>query len=192
MIATMAMRETPNRRMPVLLALVALAFLLSGCARYAVTDYDSGARFADYRTFALQPRDGSDSIQSLDASRIEKAVARELNKRGLEKADSGEADVLLRYAIDDEVRTEARGPTVGFGLATGGRPFGFGVAHSPVRTRDFQEGKVVVEMVDRQDSRVVWKGIAQRNLTETMSPDRRTELINRVVDEMFKNYPPGG
>lgn len=186
-----AIPRCQSRNIPWLMTLLVVVMALSGCTRYAVTDYDREAGFGDYQSFALQPRDGSESIQSLDASRIENAVTRQLSERGMEKVPAEQADVVLRYAIDDEKRTESRGPTVGLGLGIGRSPFGFGMAHSPVRTREIQEGKVVVEMVDRAAERVVWKGIAQRNLTETMSPDRRSTLINRVVDEMFDKYPPG-
>jgi len=169
-------------------AILVLATALSGCARYAITDYDAGSNFDDYRSYSIEKR-GDGEIQSLDATRIERAVRRELSERGLESVDEG-ADLKVRYTIEDEKRTESRGPNVGLGFGVGRSPFAFGMSHSPVRTREIREGKLVVQLVDAASERVVWQGTGQRNLTESMGPDSRSQLIDRVVSEMFKDYPP--
>lgn len=171
-----------------LVILLALTLAVSGCARYAVTDYDTGAAFTDFDSYRMEAR-SEDAIQSLDATRIERAVRRELSDRGLEETSEG-ADLLVRYSIEDEKRTESRGPNVGLGFGFGRSPFGFGVAHAPVQTREISEGKLVVQLVDAGSQRVVWQGTGQRNLTESMSSDNRSKLIDRVVSEMFKDYPP--
>lgn len=171
-----------------LAVLLVLAIAVSGCARYAVTDYDGGAAFSDYSSYRMEARKEGE-IQSLDATRIERAVRRELSDRGLDETDEGPS-LVVRYAIEDEKRLESSGPNVGLGFGFGRSPMGFGVAHSPVRTREIQEGKLVVQLVESGSQRVVWQGTGQRNLTESMSPDTRSSLIDRVVKEMFKDYPP--
>ena len=171
-----------------LVVLLAMSMMVSGCARYAITDYDGGADFSQYRSYSIEKR-SEGRIQSLDATRIERAVQRELSERGLDQSDNG-ADLKVRYTIEDEKRLESRGPNVGLGFGFGRSPFGFGVAHSPVRTREIREGKLVVQLVEAESQRVVWQGTGQRNLTENMSPDSRSSLIDRVVREMFKDFPP--
>ncbi|MEQ6885743.1 DUF4136 domain-containing protein [Salicola sp. Rm-C-2C1-2] len=163
--------------------------LVSGCARYAATDYDSSAGFDRYSTYQFAKRGGEDAVQGLDAARIERALEKALAGDGFTRADS-DPDVLVRYRIEDEVRTESRGPSVGFGFGFGRSPFTFGMAHSPVQTREIREGQLVVEMVDPTIEQIVWEGRARRNLSESQDREDRTRLIDRVIEAMFEQYPP--
>ena len=175
-------------RVGLLLLLTLLA--LSGCARYVVTDFDREARFADFQNYVFVNKNesGDEQFQTLDASRIENALTRELDKQGMAQMDSrDEADTLIRYWIEDSKRTESTGFSTGIGIRSA--PFGFGVATSP-SSREIVEGKLIVEVVDAESRRVAWRATGQRNLNEQMSPDRRTELIDRIVREMFDRYPP--
>ena len=168
--------------------LILIVALVSGCARYAVTDYDSNAGFDRYSTYRFTER-GEDRVQGLDAARIERALEQALAGNGFTRAES-DPDVLMRYRIEDEVRTESRGPSLGFGFGFGRSPFTFGVAHSPVETREIREGQLVVEMVDPQLEQVVWAGRARRYLRESQDREDRTVLIDQVVEAMFEQYPP--
>ncbi|TVP54725.1 MAG: DUF4136 domain-containing protein [Halomonadaceae bacterium] len=176
-------------RYPALIVMVLL--LLSGCARYVVTDHDSRASFEQYQTYTLVGKDEQDPdrFQTLDSARIESALRRELNQQvGMRFVDDREeADLLVRYRIEDARRTESTGAS--FGVGFGRSPFGFGVASAPP-TREVKEGKLVVELVDSNNRQVVWRGTGQQNLEERMSPDQRTRLIDRLAKEMFQRYPP--
>ncbi len=55
---------------------------------------------------------------------------------------------------------------------------------------EIKEGKLVVEIVVPEDSRVIWRAVSQKRLTEQMKPEKRSELINELIQEMFDNYPP--
>ncbi len=61
---------------------------------------------------------------------------------------------------------------------------------SPSRYREYKYGKLVVELIDNDNNKIVWRSISQRKLTETMTPKSREEFIDEQVFEMFKNYPP--
>lgn len=170
------------------LVMAALASLLTGCASYAVTDYDSRAGFDTYSSYDFAPR-GDNDVQSLDAARIERALTQALEAEGFSETDTS-PDILLRYRIEDEVSTESRGPRIGLGFGFGRSPFTFGVAHTPIETREIREGQLVVEMVDPELDQVVWEGRARRYLRETQDRDERTEVIEDVIEAMFEQYPP--
>lgn len=163
--------------------------LVSGCANYAVTDYDSSAGFDTYNTYRFAESDEK-AVRGLDAARIERALKQALAGEGFKEMESS-PDVRVRYRIEDEVRTESRGPTLGFGFGFGRSPFTFGTAHTPVETREIREGQLVVEMVDPSIDQVVWAGRARRYLRESQDRDERTELIDQVIEAMFEQYPPG-
>jgi len=164
---------------------------LAGCASNVVTDYDAGAGFAEYQTwaFAGKQNEGQRDFLSLDASRVENAVASALERQSMEKVAEAEADLLVSYRVEDVERLDTTGFTYGFGW--GRSPFGFGLSTAPP-VREIREGKLVVELVDNDTDRVVWRGASKRYLNEDQSPERRRELIDEVVQDMFEQYPPQG
>jgi hypothetical protein len=167
------------------IALISLLLTLAGCSSVAI-DYQPGSSFQQYQTWAYSAPDKD--AQSLDSQRIEKAVTTHIAGTGLEKAPQDQADLLIRGQTVDASRLESSG--FSFGLGTRQDNVGFGIGTTP-SVREIQEAKVVVEMVNRETSQVVWRGEGRRNLNPDMSPETRTKLINRLVEEMFEEYPPG-
>lgn len=160
--------------------------LLSGCAS-VVIDYDKQARFTGYTSYAfMTPSEGRDYL-SLDAARIERSLNRELAARGLQPVLEEEADILVRYDIETEIRNESTGFSYGLGYGRGA--FGLGVM-TPPDSNEVREGKLVVEFVTPKDKRAIWRGAARRNLTESMRPDARQALIDQLITEMLEKYPP--
>ncbi|WP_417547163.1 DUF4136 domain-containing protein [Marinobacter segnicrescens] len=174
-------------RVPHLLALVALGLLLGGCAAKVVTDYDSNAAFASYQSWAFALNAG-EGYTSLDGSRVEAAITRELGSRELNQVDASTADLLVSYRIDEVERLDTTGFSYGLGFGSG--RFGWGLATAPP-VREVREGQLIVELVDSTTERVVWRGASKRYLNENQSPETRQELIDEVVAEMFNRYPPG-
>lgn len=168
-------------------SLMAILLLLAGCASNVVTDYDSATVFGNYSSWAFAP-DKDSGFVSLDASRAESAIERELTRKAMRKLDPGEADLLVSYRVEDVERLESTG--FSYGLGFGRRNFAWGLSVPPP-VREVTEGKLVVELVDRRTGRVVWRGASQRYLNERQTPERRRKLIDEVVTEMFSKYPPG-
>lgn len=165
-----------------------LVLVLSGCASNVVTDYDSGTVFGNYASWAFAPKKDGESFTSLDGGRIESAVERELNRKAMNKVPAGEADLLVAWEIVEEERLEQTGVGLGFGFGSGN--FGWGLASAPP-VREIEEGKLVVELVDTDTDRVVWRAASRRYLNENQSSDKRRKLIDEIVADMFEKYPPG-
>lgn len=165
-----------------------LVLALSGCASNVVTDYDSGTVFGNYASWAFAPKGEGKSFTSLDGGRIESAVERELNRKSMRKVEQEQADLLVTWEIVEEERLERTGVGLGFGFGSGN--FGWGLSSAPP-VREIQEGKLVVELVDTDTDRVVWRAASRRYLNENQSSETRRELIDEVVADMFEKYPPG-
>lgn len=167
-------------------AALPLLWLLTGCAS-VIVDYDREARFTGYTSYAfMAPTDDKDYL-TLDAARIERSLNRELTARGLAPALEEDADILVRYDIETEIRNESSGFSYGLGYGRGA--FGLGVM-TPPDSHEVREGKLVVEFVTPEDKRAIWRGAARRNLTEGMRPDARQALIDQLIIEMLEKYPP--
>ncbi len=169
--------------------LVSLLMLaLVGCASNVVTDYDSGTVFGDYASWAFAPKGEGGNFTSLDGGRIESAVERELNRKSMRKVEQKEADLLVAWQIVEEERLERTGVGLGFGFGSGN--FGWGLSSAPP-IRQIEEGKLVVELVDTDTDRIVWRAASRRYLNENQSSESRRKLIDEVVADMFEKYPPG-
>lgn len=160
---------------------------LVGCASNVAIDYQSDAAFAEYRTYAFAPRTSDEGVRSLDDERIEQAVRREMRQREFTLLSEDQADVLVRYRVEDTVQLKSSG--VGYGLGFGRNNLGIGLSTAPDK-RAVKEGKLIVELMQRDSRQVVWRGSGQRNLTERMKPAERTALIDQLVQSMFDKYPP--
>lgn len=167
------------------IALIALVLFFTGCSSVAI-DHQVGTDFARFQTWAYSDPGGE--AESLDAQRIKQAVRKYIGITGLEKASEQEADLLVRGRVVDTSRLESSGLSFGFG--TRHDHVGFGMVTAPP-VREVEEGKVVVEMVTRERNQVIWRAEGRRHLSPGMSPESRTELVNKLVREMFEKYPPG-
>ena len=166
---------------------IMLTLWLTGCASTVAIDYRPEAVFAEYRTFTFSNAEANEDIRTLDGERIEQAVTRELTTRGLTSTPKDSADLLVRYRVEETVELETSG--FGYGFGFGREHLGVGVATVPdVQAK--KEGKLVVELVQRDIRQVVWRGAGQRNLTEQMTPQQRKVLIERLIRDMFERWPP--
>lgn len=169
------------------LLIAAAAVLITGCASKVVTDYDAGAPYDSYQTWAFGPS-ADNSYTSLDGSRVEDAVSEALVAEGMTRTDADSADLLVTYHIDDVDRLDTSGFSYGLGFGRGN--FGWGISTAPP-VREVKEGQLIVDLVDTETNKVVWRGTSKRYLNQNQSPETRQKLIDDVVTDMFSRYPPG-
>jgi hypothetical protein len=187
------------------LDLIPLLFALSlgGCvAKYDVrTDSDPAIDFSAYKSFAIPPRTQPDTPDILDNSlvrkRLEGFFVRELTAHGLAPvADPSTADLLVRYWVTTEAKTDITTvPSAGpYGYGYGyGSPYPYwggrwGPMYQDVVVRDYTEGTLVLDLVDRQRNELVWRAY----VVGTLSRERETvyELVDEALGRAFQDYPP--
>src|SRR5688572_22050844 len=183
------------------LSLLPLLLALAVCvAKYDVrTDSDPAIDFSAYQSFAIPPRTKPDTPDVLDNSlmrkRLEGMFVKELNGHGLAAAaDPATADLLVRYWITTEAKTDistvpSGGPS-GYGYGSpypywGGR---WGPMYQDVIVRDYTEGTLVLDLVDRQRDELVWRAY----VVGTLSRERETvyQLVEEALGRAFEDYPP--
>jgi len=172
---------------------VGLAMLTLSCASVSIaTDYDRNVDFAHYRTFAflgghIWVNGMADDNNTLVKDRIRRSVVAELTAKGLQQVTSN-PDVYVAYLAGARTRTEveATGPYVaGFGPY-----FGVGGWWGPMYTdwwaRTYTEGTLVVDLVDAQSKKLVWRAYAETEVNRPISDQK----MQQVVDKAFKKFPP--
>ncbi|MDH3626744.1 MAG: DUF4136 domain-containing protein [Acidobacteriota bacterium] len=158
--------------------LMVLALISSFPAIAELTiEHESDVDFSAYRTFAWAegPRAARPEIATL----ITEAVERELLAKGLVSLETGQAD--LQISSHTFVSGQA--------LTTGSyaRVADFGVITSDVVVKS--EGVLMIDLIDPQSGRTVWRGFASEVMGDPKLPKLRKK-IDRVTRKMFRQYPP--
>ena len=171
---------------------------LSGCATRVRSDFDREAVFAYYNSFdwiAPPVRASEEGMQSdpegpfarnsLLDKRIRAAVNGNLEARGFRYLESGEPDFRLNYHVTFKDNLVGSGSDFGyFGrYRRGGFSSGFNWS-----VRQYQEGTIIIDIVDRAKDQLVWRGwMTSRNRDGNYDEAE----INRAVSQILVHFPPG-
>jgi hypothetical protein len=160
------------------IALPLTAMLAGACAATSVTtDFDQQANFAQYQTYAIKSgpvmreADASPLPPTVVRDRVHGALVRELSELGLAPAGRQQRpDIIVTYSVTAErepelVDTVSTEPNWGYG-------------GNNVFPRDVDRGTLVIDVIDMDARKLVWRSIAK---AEEEDP-RSSEFIERAVD----------
>lgn len=168
-------------------ALLSLALAAAGCAPIHVGSHlDRNANFVQYRTFAWGPADalptGDPRLDNNPFFRdyLLGAIERNLAARGLTLAGDGEpADLLIHYhaAVTQRFDVSASNQT-----SSGG--------YTEPQVIDYDESTIVVDLLDSQSKRLVWRGWAQEDIQSVVDDQARLKQhIDDSIVRMMKLLP---
>lgn len=187
-----------------IIAWVFAGLALAACAGSPVTtDYDTAVDFTTYRHYAwlegkADKAGDSRGTNPLVDARIKEAIDRVLQARGYRLAANAQTpDFLVGFHISMRTRLDSSSLNTyyGFGMSSGGRRGGsVGISvGGPVstRSREYQEGTLLIDIADSTTHKLSWRGSTSRRLSEKSDPERSQALINKVVEEILSRFPPG-
>ena len=183
------------RTLTVLAALALLAACASSGPRIQ-SDYDQNVDFSDYRTFGFfNPMSiEGPNYSTIYGSYFRDAIRAEMNARGYAEADTETADLLFNVSasLNEKINvTEVPSPGPGYyGYRRGFYDpwYGYGWG-STTHVSQYTEGTVNVDMVDREQKRMVWEGVAIGTVREGRSREDVRAAIRDAVSRMFAGYP---
>jgi hypothetical protein len=182
--------------------LLAVLLALSACASRPdiTTDYDHNANFSLYRSFAFEPKLGTEAAgyTSLTTQRIKTAIEREMTARRY-VYDEADPDLLVNFSAKLEDKVNVTQTPVPMSYYYGYYGYRAGLyAPWPGYALDtnvdhYTEGTINIDLIDRQRRQMVWEGVAVGRISDKMKQIPE-EDINRTVSEIFAKYPfrPGG
>ena len=191
------MREEGKMRK---MALFTAALLLLGAsAAYAQDvryDYAQGTNFSQFKTYKWVVIKGADQPDQLAAQRITAAVDAELARKGLTKTDADDADLYIGYqtAVNTEKQFTSYNTGWGYGPGWGRGWYGYGGTMSTTTygsTSTVYVGQLDLSMYDRATKQLVWRGVATKTLDPKAKPEKKQKTINKAVEKLLKNFPPG-
>jgi hypothetical protein len=182
------------RRRGVALIAAALA-ALAGCDSLRVaSDYDHGASFSGYRSFAWLPREqpATSSANPLVRQRAHDATQAELIRKGYTYTDdAASADFVVDITMGSRERVDVQsypatymGPGWGYNASWGSPYWG-----SSVDVRQYREGTLSIDIFDGRSHRPVWHGWASKELTRA-DIENSAAPIQKAVAEVLGKFPP--
>ena len=176
-----------RRLFPVLMFTIAFA----GCAVMTVSSHiERNVNFAEYVTYDWGPPDnlpvGDPRLDNNPFFRdyVQGAIEKKLEVKGYVRAVTGEPDLLVHYHASVNQKLDVYDVDYRYGYCYG---------DCEARVTDYEEGTLVVDVVDRKTSKVVWRGWAQNTMNGVIdNQDRLEKQVDEGVTKMMVLLPRGG
>ena len=144
-----------------------------------------GSKEADYRQY-----NSSDK-------RVRTHVDAQLKSKGFMESTSKSADFWMNYHIskEDHMKIDnfggySQGMHGSVGAGTYGSAVSIGYSSGP-SVRTYREGTVVLDVIDSQSNKIVWRGIAEGRLDKSNSHNDKNRIAKEVSQELLADFPPG-
>ncbi len=181
-----------------MLVTIFLISLLSACSSglKVRSDIDLEADFSQYTSYNFfEPMGIEGGYNSpVFGEHFRTSIGNELNRRGYRTSDRPDLLVNVTIRADDKVSMRsftAPYMTGGYYARPGGAYAGsaLGVGISTGRSaREVTEASVFIDIVDFEQHRVVWQGVAVMDATDKVAQQLR-DAIYTAVNEVLKQYP---
>ncbi|TXS94191.1 DUF4136 domain-containing protein [Parahaliea maris] len=184
-------------------AVLGFLLLLAGCASKPSYDIDFSDSFDfaglhSYRWYDdVHPSEMADYRQyNSSDKRVRTYVDRELRRRGFSEGTTGQPDFLVNYSISkqDQMRIDSfsgypQGVHGGMGVGTYGAGVSIGYSSGP-SVKHYQEGTVVLDVIDTRSSKIVWRGIAEGKLKDSLTQKDKNRIASEVSQALLQDFPP--
>jgi hypothetical protein len=161
-----------------------------------ITNTDPSADFAGYRTFGFieNPSTNTRDYESLVTTFLKAAVAREMDRRGLEYAES--PDLVVNFYVNTEDRiTTRRVPTTNayYGWRDPFYDTWGGYLGYQTEIDQFTEGTLHIDVVEAASRRLIWEGRLAGRVTEAAIANMEASIDKgvRIIMSEFPVRPVG-
>lgn len=156
------------------------------------SDYDPAAHFASYHTYAWLPEPprptGHPRADSpILHDRIHNSIDRTLAAKGF-TLDPSNPDFMVAYNVSAEQKLDVRTYDQDFY-----GPYGYPVSIPQTDVTQYEEGTLIIDVVDAKAKKVVWRGVGSRRLQPQSGQQDPTQLEQRVfetVSQTLATFPP--
>lgn len=168
----------------ILLVLASATLGLTSCSPFQVkSDYAETANFNSYRSYKLRIDDLK--LNDIDKDRVLNEVSKQLKMKGLMVSDN--PDLLVNVKANHKKVQDIQGSRP-YGMYGWGRPFGWGVGMSRTWTQNYNQGALILDLIDAKTQKLVWQGVGSGISVD--SPKSKQKQIPEIVAEIMSNYPP--
>ncbi len=138
-----------------------------------------------------------DNYSGLLGQHFRGAIAAQMDSRGFTQSGSPQLQINVTIGAEDKVRVNTyqdpylyggyygRGGYGHYGGMGMGYPYGGGTRTT---VHQYTEAKVYIDLVDSQQHKVVWQGVATFTLTDKLQENLR-QTVHDTVDKIFTEFP---
>jgi hypothetical protein len=164
------------------------------CSTMKVTfNYDPNINFTKYHDYDWAQGNETKHDSSLTTiarrSFIKKEINRilrnELKSKGFEESTKS-PDFLVAYHTGLKGKVDVR--EFGYNYTTDSRTWGWGP--DPLQITPYQEGSLIIDIIDADTNSLVWRGIAQEVIPDNPMPEQIVKLLEKAVSKIIKYFPP--
>ena len=173
-----------------------LTLTLVACAGIETsTNYDPNAvaTLSQYRTYSWLPAPQGQNTRVYNdvvEARVKQAVNQYLQARGYRLVDQNpDFKVGWHGAIDQKLDIGTMDTYYGYGWGPWYSPYSVG-AVPQTYVREYEEGTLILDVVDAASNKLVWRGTAQAELSTDASAEDRQKKLNEAVNKIFDEFPP--
>jgi len=162
---------------------------LIACSSISVKhDYDPAVDFSKYKTYKLYEKaikGDALSKNPLVKKRVLVSLDKVLKEKGYKPAEDGKANfvVVAQAGIKERMQVTNWG---GYGWYHPG--WGAYGGHTDVSY--YEEGNLVINVVDTKKKELTWRGVATGTLKESSSAEEMQERLNHIIAKLLENFPP--
>ena len=155
-------------------------FAISGCGSMSIGhEYDPKFNFSGLKTYAWIENPNGAPEEELILKRLRPMIDTELEKNGFQKSEQPD------FKVAAHVQSKNKIDLVDWGYGYGWRgTYGYGF-----EAYQYEEGSLLVDIVDANTNELVWQGLARAELKHT-DPELRDRTAKRAIKKLFKHFPP--
>lgn len=146
-------------------------------------DYNASYDFSKLHTYGWADIPARSDADPFVVKRVAGAVEAQLMGKGYTLA-AGKPDFMVATYVGRRTRIQV----TDFGYRYGPRAGWYGPGGLDVY--EYEEGSLVVDVVDYRTKDLVWRGTATGTVDPGASPEKKTKTINEAVAKIFKDFPP--
>ena len=176
------------------LIVMLLSTAIAACSSVKVaTDYDPDASLSGYETYAWLPRpvEPTGDVRAdnpLVHARVRDAVDEALRAKGYERPLEGMPDFYIGYHLSLTTKLDATRMNDYYGYGAGRWR---GTATSQTVIREYEVGVLVLDIVDTELDRLVWRSTGRKVISETPpTPEESRQRILDAVTQILAPFPP--
>lgn len=178
------------RRVATLITAIA-AVAAASCATINVSSHiERGFDFSGFVTYDWGPPDnlpvGDPRLDNnpFFNDYLQGAIEKGMAAKGYERAATGQADLLIHYHANVAQRVDVYGVDQGYGYC---------YQNCEPQYADYEQGTLVIDLVDTRTNKVVWRCWAQNSMNGIIdNQDRLEKQVDESVTKMMMRLPTGG
>ncbi len=188
-----------STRQAAIMVFLSFGATMGGCSSIRVeTKYDPHVDFTTYTNFGWLPvpraRTGDLRIDhaALDAV-VRQAVNRKLAARGFKSTTDLEVDFWVVYHVAIRKKLEYSKLPIGYDYSPAwgrGQWTDERIGDRGTYVRTFDEGTLVLDIVDARTSRLSWRGSARAKVDAARTRRQKEARLKRAVGKMLAGFPP--